>query len=59
MSEIPLAGGASLPPTSAQAGSAAGIDPATPRFLLPLARVLALVNRAMVGFAVQVRDRRR
>jgi TRAP-type C4-dicarboxylate transport system permease small subunit len=46
------AGAASLPPASANAGSAAGIDPATPRLLLPLARALALANRAVVGFGM-------
>jgi TRAP-type C4-dicarboxylate transport system permease small subunit len=46
------AGAASLPPTSARAGSVAGIDPATPHLLLPLARALALANRAMVGFGM-------
>jgi TRAP-type C4-dicarboxylate transport system permease small subunit len=30
----------------------AGIDPATPIFLMPLARALALANRAMVGFGM-------
>jgi TRAP-type C4-dicarboxylate transport system permease small subunit len=46
------AGAASLPPASAIAGSAAGIDPATPRLLLPLARALVLANRAVVGFGM-------
>ncbi|HEY4957700.1 MAG TPA: TRAP transporter small permease [Caldimonas sp.] len=47
-----LAGAASLPPTSADAGVSAGIDPATPLLLMPLARALALANRAMVGFGM-------
>jgi TRAP-type C4-dicarboxylate transport system permease small subunit len=47
-----LPGAASLPPTSAETGALAGIDPATPRLLLPLARALALANRAMVGFGM-------
>jgi TRAP-type C4-dicarboxylate transport system permease small subunit len=47
-----LAGAASLPPTSAEAGASAGIDPATPRWLMPLARALSLANRAMVGFGM-------
>jgi TRAP-type C4-dicarboxylate transport system permease small subunit len=46
------AGAASLPPSSATAGTATGIDPATPRALLPLAHALALANRAMVGFGM-------
>ena len=46
------AGAASLPPASGNAGMATGIDPATPRALLPLARALALVNRVMVGFGM-------
>jgi TRAP-type C4-dicarboxylate transport system permease small subunit len=46
------AGGASLLPESADAGAAPGIDPATPRALLPLARALALANRVMVGFGM-------
>ena len=47
-----LAGGASLLPASAATGAAPGIDPDTPRALLPLARLLALANRAMVGFGM-------
>ena len=47
-----LAGGASLPPESGDAGARSGIDPATPRALLPLARLLALANRAMVAFGM-------
>ena len=46
------AGAASLPPASGDAGMATGIDPATPRALLPLARALALANRVMVGFGM-------
>jgi TRAP-type C4-dicarboxylate transport system permease small subunit len=42
------AGASSLPPASGDEGSAAGIDPATPRALLPLARALAGVNRVVV-----------
>ena len=44
-----LAGGASLLPESAEAGATPGIDPATPRALVPLARFLAAANRVMVG----------
>ena len=47
-----LAGGASLPPESGDAGATPGIDPATPRALLPLARALAMANRVMVGFGM-------
>jgi TRAP-type C4-dicarboxylate transport system permease small subunit len=47
-----LAGGASLPPESAETGARTGIDPATPRALLPLARALAMANRVMVGFGM-------
>ena len=39
------------PAGTASAGSQV-IDPATPRALLPLARALALANRAMVGFGM-------
>jgi TRAP-type C4-dicarboxylate transport system permease small subunit len=46
------AGAASLPPASAATGISVGIDPATPRLLLPLARAIALANRAMVGFGM-------
>jgi TRAP-type C4-dicarboxylate transport system permease small subunit len=46
-----LAGAASLPPTSAEM-AASTIDPATPRVLVPLARALALANRALVGFGM-------
>jgi TRAP-type C4-dicarboxylate transport system permease small subunit len=45
-----LAGAASLPPASAR--PAGTIDPAMPRLLVPLARALALANRAMVGFGM-------
>ena len=47
-----LASGASLPPESAETGARTGIDPATPRALLPLARALAAANRVMVGFGM-------
>jgi TRAP-type C4-dicarboxylate transport system permease small subunit len=47
-----LAGGASLPPESAEAGATPGVDSATPRALLPLARALAAANRVMVGFGM-------
>ena len=47
-----LASGASLPPESAETGARTGIDPATPRALLPLARALAMANRVMVGFGM-------
>jgi TRAP-type C4-dicarboxylate transport system permease small subunit len=47
-----LAGGASLPPESAQAGARSGIDPTTPLALMPLARALAAANRVMVGFGM-------
>ncbi|MEO8310847.1 MAG: TRAP transporter small permease [Caldimonas sp.] len=46
------AGAASLPPASGDAGLGAGIDPATPRWLMPLARLLAGANRLMVGFGM-------
>ena len=41
-----------LPPRAAEAASAAGIDPATPRTLVPLARALAVANKAMLGFGM-------
>jgi len=47
-----LAGGASLLPESAETGARPGIDPSTPRALLPLARALAAANRVMVGFGM-------
>ena len=47
-----LASGASLPPESAETGATPGIDPETPRALLPLARALAAANRVMVGFGM-------
>jgi TRAP-type C4-dicarboxylate transport system permease small subunit len=47
-----LAGGASLLPESAETGATPGIDPSTPRALLPLARALAAANRVMVGFGM-------
>ena len=47
-----LASGASLPPEAAATGARTGIDPATPRALLPLARALAAANRVMVGFGM-------
>ena len=47
-----LASGASLPPESGETGARTGIDPATPRALLPLARALAMANRVMVGFGM-------
>jgi len=47
-----LASGASLPPESAETGARTGIDLATPRALLPLARALAMANRVMVGFGM-------
>lgn len=47
-----LASGASLPPEAAATGARTGIDPATPRALLPLARALAMANRVMVGFGM-------
>jgi len=47
-----LAGGASLLPESAETGATPGVDAATPRALLPLARALALANRVMVGFGM-------
>jgi len=47
-----LAGGASLLPESAETGARPGIDPNTPRALLPLARALAAANRVMVGFGM-------
>jgi hypothetical protein len=39
------------PAGTATAGSD-GVDPATPRALLPLARALALANRALVAFGL-------
>ncbi len=47
-----LPGAASLPPNAANDGLAGGIDPATPRLLLPLARALAFANRVLVGFGM-------
>ncbi len=47
-----LAGAASLPPESADAGATPGIDSATPIGLMPLARAVALANRVMVGFGM-------
>ena len=47
-----LAAGASLPPEAAATGARTGIDPATPRALMPLARALAVANRVMVGFGM-------
>ena len=47
-----LAGGASLLPESAETGATPGIDPMTPRALMPLARALAAANRVMVGFGM-------
>jgi TRAP-type C4-dicarboxylate transport system permease small subunit len=47
-----LAGGASLLPESAETGATPGVDPATPRALMPLARLLAGANRVMVGFGM-------
>ena len=46
------AGEASLPPRAAAEGMAAGIEPGTPRLLLPLARALALANRGVVAFGM-------
>jgi TRAP-type C4-dicarboxylate transport system permease small subunit len=43
---------ASLPPTSFSALAETPIDPATPRWLVPLARALALANRAVVAFGM-------
>jgi len=47
-----LASGASLLPASAEDDGDPHIDPATPRALLPLARALALANRAMVAIGM-------
>ena len=47
-----LAGGASLPPASASAGTFGGIDPDTPPFFVPLARAMAFANRVMVVFGM-------
>ena len=47
-----LASGASLPPEAAATGARTGIDRATPRALMPLARALAMANRVMVGFGM-------
>jgi TRAP-type C4-dicarboxylate transport system permease small subunit len=38
--------------TASAPGRAGGIDPATPRLLLPIARALVLANRVMVGFGM-------
>lgn len=43
------AGASSLPPAAAAQGYAGAIDAATPHLLLPIARALALANRALVG----------
>jgi TRAP-type C4-dicarboxylate transport system permease small subunit len=49
----PLASGASsLPPASALGGVAGAIEPGTPRALVPLARVLAFMNRMLVVFGM-------
>jgi TRAP-type C4-dicarboxylate transport system permease small subunit len=42
------AGASSLPPASALGGTAGAIEPGTPRWLVPLARALAALNRTMV-----------
>ena len=42
------AGASSLPPASADSRAGRGIEPGTPRFLLPLARLLVWVNRGVV-----------
>ena len=47
-----MASGASLPPRSATVNPAGGIDPATPRALLPLAHALAFANRILVAFGM-------
>jgi TRAP-type C4-dicarboxylate transport system permease small subunit len=47
-----LASAASLPPAAGDEGFDRHIDPATPRALLPLARALALANRAMVAIGM-------
>lgn len=43
---------ASLPPTAAAGFAETPIDSATPRWLVPLARALALANRAVVAFGM-------
>jgi TRAP-type C4-dicarboxylate transport system permease small subunit len=45
-------GATSLPPASGANIASTPIDPATPRALLPLARLLALANRAMVAIGM-------
>jgi TRAP-type C4-dicarboxylate transport system permease small subunit len=47
-----LASGASLPPAAGNDAGDPHIDPATPRALLPVARALALANRAMVAIGM-------
>jgi len=47
-----LASAASRPPAAGDEGFDRHIDPATPRALLPLARALALANRAMVAIGM-------
>ena len=42
----------SLPPRAAAEGLGHGIDPATPRWLMPLARALAAANRGMIGLGM-------
>jgi TRAP-type C4-dicarboxylate transport system permease small subunit len=50
---VTSAAGAEPPPAAAAAAAATtGIDAATPRLLVPLARALAMVNRALVGFGM-------
>ena len=50
--EAALPGAASLPPRAAAEGAATGIDPATPRVLIPVARALDLANKVMLGFGM-------
>jgi TRAP-type C4-dicarboxylate transport system permease small subunit len=42
-------GASSLPPASAAPVEAGGVEPGTPRLLVPLARALVLANRGMAG----------
>jgi TRAP-type C4-dicarboxylate transport system permease small subunit len=49
---LDVATDAEVAPAGTAAAAAMGIDPATPRALLPLARALALANRVMVAIGM-------
>jgi TRAP-type C4-dicarboxylate transport system permease small subunit len=52
MSAPASGGAANLPPEAGRQRELHAVDPATPRVLLPLARVLAIANRVMVGLGM-------